>query len=217
MALRNKAFPLANFIWDFDGTLVESYEAIIEVLNLLYDNYQLPFDLNGVSDFIIENSIGELLEQLSKEHGLPLLTLKIFFNHEQEARDHMISLMPGAKDLLDYATGKGIRHFIITHKGSTTEQVLTRLGIKQYFTEVITATSGFARKPDSESFDYLLKKYKLDKSQTFYIGDRPLDREFAENSKVMSINLREASSEKNIAINDLSDIKVIIDQNIISK
>ncbi|WP_225111283.1 HAD hydrolase-like protein [Streptococcus iniae] len=73
------------------------------------------------------------------------------------------------------------------------------------------------RKPDSESFDYLLKKYKLDKSQTFYIGDRPLDREFAENSKVMSINLREASSEKNIAINDLSDIKVIIDQNIISK
>lgn len=217
MSVRNKELPLANFIWDFDGTLVESYEAIIEVLELLYEKYDLPFDLKQVNDFIIDQSIGELLEQLSKEHDLPLLTLKTFFNHEQEARDHMITLMSGAKDVLDYATNKGIRHFIITHKGSTTEQVLVRLGIRQYFSEVITAASGFARKPDSEAFDYLSKKYKLDKSRSFYIGDRSLDRLFAENSQIMSINLREETSEKNIAIKALSDIKDIIDHDIISK
>ena len=42
-----------SFIWDFDGTLVESYDAIRQVLILLYDTYEWPMDEDFVFDFII--------------------------------------------------------------------------------------------------------------------------------------------------------------------
>lgn len=50
-----------HFIWDFDGTLVESSQAIREVLALLYQTYHLPFDEDWVMTFIIQESIGVLL------------------------------------------------------------------------------------------------------------------------------------------------------------
>lgn len=80
-----------HFIWDFDGTLVESSQAIREVLALLYQTYHLPFDEDWVMTFIIQESIGVLLQQLAREEELSFEELLTFFNQEQEARDHMIN------------------------------------------------------------------------------------------------------------------------------
>lgn len=195
-----------TFIWDFDGTLVESYDAIREVLVLLYEAYQIELDEDFVFDFIIKESVGALLRRLAAEHNLPFEELLRFFNREQEARDHMIKLMPHAKEALQFTKEKGIQHFIYTHKGATTGAVLARLGIDQYFTEVITSANGFIRKPHPQGVDYLIEKYDLDKEQTYYIGDRRLDVEVAENSGIQSINLGQPESKINQKIENLSQI-----------
>lgn len=195
-----------TFIWDFDGTLVESYDAIREVLVLLYEAYQIELDEDFVFDFIIKESVGALLRRLAAEHDLSFEELLRFFNREQEARDHMINLMPHAKEALQFTKEKGIQHFIYTHKGATTGAVLARLGIDQYFTEVITSANGFIRKPHPQGVDYLIEKYDLDKEQTYYIGDRRLDVEVAENSGIQSINLGQPESKINQKIENLSQI-----------
>lgn len=195
-----------TFIWDFDGTLVESYEAIRQVLVLLYKTYDLPLDEDFVFDFIIKESVGSLLRRLVAEHDLPFEELLRFFNREQEARDDMINLMPHAKEALQLTKEKGVQHFIYTHKGATTGAVLARLGIDHFFTEVITSANGFARKPHPEGVDYLVTKYGLDKSQTYYIGDRRLDVEVAENAGIQSLNLHQPDSAINRKIDDLSDL-----------
>ncbi len=195
-----------TFIWDFDGTLVESYEAIRQVLVLLYKTYDLPLDEDFVFDFIIKESVGSLLRRLAAEHDLPFEELLRFFNREQEAHDDMINLMPYAKEALQLTKEKGVQHFIYTHKGATTGAVLARLGIDQFFTEVITSANGFARKPHPEGVDYLVTKYGLDKLQTYYIGDRRLDVEVAENAGIQSINLHQPDSAINRKIDDLSDL-----------
>ncbi|MGT2802450.1 HAD-IA family hydrolase [Streptococcus henryi] len=195
-----------TFIWDFDGTLVESYDAIREVLVLLYEAYQIELDEDFVFDFIIKESVGALLRRLAAEHNLPFEELLRFFNREQEARDHMINLMPHAKEALQFTKEKGIQLFIYTHKGATTGAVLARLGIDQYFTEVITSANGFIRKPHPQGVDYLIEKYDLDKEQTYYIGDRRLDVEVAENSGIQSINLGQPESKINQKIENLSQI-----------
>lgn len=194
------------FIWDFDGTLVESYEAIHQVLTLLYKTYSLPLDEDFVFDFIIKESVGSLLRKLADQHDLPFEELLRFFNREQEARDDMINLMPHAKEALSLTKEKGVQHFIYTHKGATTGAVLERLEISQFFTEVITSANGFIRKPHPEGVDYLVTKYGLDKSQTYYIGDRKLDVEVAENAGIQSINLHQPDSVINRKIDDLSDL-----------
>ncbi|WP_231494210.1 HAD hydrolase-like protein [Streptococcus pyogenes] len=159
-----------HFIWDFDGTLVESSQAIREVLALLYQTYHLPFDEDWVMTFIIQESIGVLLQQLAREEELSFEELLTFFNQEQEARDHMINAMPGAKEVLEKTAQKGVKHYILTHKGATTHPVLERLGMASYFEEVVTAANGFKRKPDPEALTYLINKYQMDKKRTYYIG-----------------------------------------------
>ncbi|MGE9833920.1 HAD-IA family hydrolase [Streptococcus orisratti] len=198
-----------SFIWDFDGTLVESYDAIRQVLILLYDTYEWPMDEDFVFDFIIKESVGELLRRLAAEHDVPFEELLCFFNREQEARDHMINLMPHAKAALQFTQERGIQNFIYTHKGVTTKAVLARLGIDQYFTEVITSANGFIRKPHPEGINYLLDKYKLDKEKAYYIGDRKLDVEVAEHAGIKSINLNQPDSSINDKIADLSEIITI--------
>ena len=70
----------------------------------------------------------------------------------------------------------------------------------------LTNQSGFSRKPSPEAAIYLLDKYELDPQQTYYIGDRTLDIEFAQNSGIQSINFLESPMDYNHQISCLEDI-----------
>ena len=197
---------MTTFIWDFDGTLVDSYEAIGQALQVTYAHYGLAFDEQWIMDFIIKESVKALLYQVAKEQKFNFAELSAFFKKEQEARDYLIKPMPHLTEVLAATKQKGVTHFVYTHKGITANDVLERLGVRQYFTEVVTSANGFARKPEPEAINYLLDKYDLDKASTYYVGDRRLDVETTENAGIKSINLGQPSSKINQHIADLSDI-----------
>ena len=203
---------MTTLIWDFDGTLVDSYEAIGEALKVTYAHYDLVSDEEWVMDFIIKESVKALLFQVAKEQELDFAELSAFFKKEQEARDHMIKPMPHLAEVLKQTKQMGTTHFVYTHKGITANDVLERLGVRQYFTEVVTSANGFARKPEPEAINYLIEKYVLDKADTFYVGDRRIDVEAAENAGIKSINLGQPSSKMNQKIADLSDIVTLLKQ-----
>ena len=46
-----------DFIWDLDGTLLDSYDAILAGLEETYATYQLPFDRASINDFILKLSL----------------------------------------------------------------------------------------------------------------------------------------------------------------
>ncbi|MGT2894812.1 HAD-IA family hydrolase [Streptococcus entericus] len=196
------------FIWDFDGTLADSYPAIMTVLKQLYAQHGWAFDETEVGEFILQTSVKHLLETQAKKANLEGddLQLMASFMAGQEQLDDQIILMPGALDVLAQTASAGVRHFIYTHKGATTDVVLKRLGIADYFTEVINSTHGFARKPEPDALFYLLDKYGLDNTKTYYIGDRSLDREAAERAGIHSINLTQPDSPTNTNIEHLLDI-----------
>ena len=81
--------------------------------------------------------------------------------------------------------------------------------MESYFTEILTNQSGFARKPSPEAAAYLIDEYQLNLDNTYYIGDRTLDVEFAQNSGIQSINFLESSYEGNYRIQALADILLI--------
>ncbi|MFU2181226.1 HAD-IA family hydrolase [Streptococcus pluranimalium] len=195
-----------TFIWDFDGTLVDSYPAILESLEATYQHFQIPFDRVAVENYILEKSTGDLLLDLEKNYGVSFEELKKKQSVEQAARDDSIVLMPGAKEVLEWTKQEGIQNFIYTHKGATTESVLQRLGISDYFTEVITSADGFKRKPHSEAIDFLISTYGLAPQSTVYIGDRYLDMALAKIAGIQSLNLNQPSDSSNRKIEHLEEI-----------
>ncbi|OFI46360.1 HAD family hydrolase [Floricoccus penangensis] len=196
-----------NFIWDLDGTLLDSYPTIIESLFETYQHFDLDFDKEYVSKFIIDTSVKDLFNKLSSENNISFDELKKYFTNTNNQKNDMIVLMPGALEVLDYLSDNGSKHFVYTHKGRNAYDVLDSLGIGQFFKEVITSDNGFIRKPHPEGIDYLVEKYNLDRADTYYVGDRTLDYEVAINSGIKSINFIVPNNDINKQISSLKDIE----------
>ncbi|HEL2738120.1 TPA: HAD-IA family hydrolase [Streptococcus suis] len=199
-----------TFIWDLDGTLLDSYEAILAGIQETYQQYDLPFDREEVRKFILRYSVKDLLVRDADKFGLDSAELNRVRATSLKEKNMQIPLMAGACEILDWTAEKGIQNFVYTHKSDNAFQVLEDLGVRQHFTEILTSDSGFARKPSPEALLFLIEKYGLDKESTYYIGDRLLDVETAVNAGTQSINLQIDGVEKNWKIVSLLDIKQIL-------
>ena len=194
------------FIWDLDGTLLDSYEAILSGIEETFAQFAIPYDKEKVREFILKFSVQDLLVQVAEERKLDVEMLNQVRAQSLAEKNAQVVLMPGAREVLKWAEESGIQNFVYTHKGDNAFTILRDLGLESYFTEILTSQSGFARKPSSEAATYLLDKYQLDSEKTYYIGDRTLDVEFAQNSGIQSINFLESSYEGNHRIQELADI-----------
>ena len=194
------------FIWDLDGTLLDSYEAILSGIEETFGQFSIPYDKEKVREFILKYSVQDLLVQVAEERKLDVGVLNQVRAQSLAEKNAQVALMPGAREVLAWADQVGIRNFVYTHKGDNAFAILRDLGLESYFTEILTSQSGFARKPSPEAATYLLDKYQLNPDNTYYIGDRTLDVEFAQNSGIQSINFLESTYEGNHRIQALADI-----------
>ena len=199
------------FIWDLDGTLLDSYEAILSGIEETYAQFSIPYNKEKVREFILKYSVQDLLVQVAEERKLDVEVLNQVRAQSLAEKNAQVVLMPGACDVLAWAEESGIQQFVYTHKGDNALTILRDLGLESYFTEILTSQSGFARKPSSEAAIYLLDKYQLDSEKTYYIGDRTMDVEFAQNSGIQSINFLESTYEGNHRIQALADISHIFE------
>ena len=194
------------FIWDLDGTLLDSYEVILSGIEETFAQFSIPYDKEQVREFILKYSVQDLLVQVAEERKLDVEVLNQVRAQSLAEKNAQVVLMPGAREVLDWTDQAGMQQFVYTHKGDNALTILRDLGLESYFTEILTSQSGFARKPNPEAATYLLDKCQLDPEKTYYIGDRTLDVEFAQNSGIQSINFLESSYEGNHRIQALADI-----------
>ena len=80
----------------------------------------------------------------------------------------------------------------------------------------MNSTAGFNRKPSPDGINYFIDKYHLDRNETYYVGDRPMDVRCAENAHIKSIlYLPEGSAaiptgKETYIVEDLLDIKSLL-------
>ncbi len=199
------------FIWDLDGTLLDSYEAILSGIEETFAQFSIPYDKGKVREFILKYSVQDLLVQVAEERKLDAEVLNQVRAQSLAEKNAQVGLMPGAREVLSWADQAGIQQFVYTHKGDNAFTILRDLGLESYFTEILTSQSGFERKPSPEVATYLIDKYQFNPKKTYYIGDRTLDVEFAQNSGIQSLNFLESSYEGNHRIQELADITYIFE------
>ncbi len=179
--------PHHALIWDLDGTLFDSYPAIVPSAQEICAELGLQYSAEYVYDFVIRTSVGTLIEQAAAERSLDPVPLKARFNRLSDSRIDWIHAMPHAAETLDALQAAGHRHFVYTHRGPSSFAILEQLRLTPYFTEVLTADSGFPRKPAPDAILYLMQKYALRPEDCFYVGDRSLDIEAAGRAGIRSI------------------------------
>ena len=91
------------FIWDLDGTLLDSYEAILSGIEETYQQFSIPFDKEKVRAFILKYSVQDLLVQVAEERGLDVDKLNQVRAQSLAEKNAQVILMPGAREVLAWA------------------------------------------------------------------------------------------------------------------
>jgi HAD superfamily hydrolase (TIGR01549 family) len=100
----------------------------------------------------------------------------------------------GIHEVLKTIASRG-GNFLVTHRDRTsTESILTRFALIDYFKCIITDENGFPLKPSPESFNFVIDRYSLDRSATLGIGDREIDVDAAKNAGIRSCYFRNDGS-----------------------
>lgn len=180
------AMESLSFLWDMDGTLVDSYPAIVPNVIDACAQFGYIIDADTVYRNVIQTSVGSFLESLDTPHTA---SIKARFQEFNDTRIEKIRPMPNARETLSRLQDAGHRHFVYTHRGASCRAILEQCGLLPYFTEIVTALDGFPRKPAPDAILYLMKKYALSPAQCFYVGDRSLDMEAARSASIGGILL----------------------------
>ena len=203
------------FIWDLDGTLVDSYPSIIPATQKACAEFGLEFSAETIHREIIRTSVGAFIEQEAALRKLDPAPIKTRFNALNDSSVDDIVAMPHAKETLRTLTESGHSCFVVTHRGDSCLRILRQTELLPYFTEVVTSLSGFPRKPAPDAILYLLDLYRLSKKDCFYVGDRSLDIEAACNAGIGSILFLDpaspgvATGRETFIVSDLLEISGI--------
>lgn len=201
------------FIWDMDGTLVDSYPAIVPAAQEACAGFGLFFSADAIHEQVIRTSVGSFIEESAAARHMDPAPVKALFNRLNDSRIDRIRAMPGAEETLRSLTECGHPCFVYTHRGVSCRAILDQTGLMPFFTEIVTALDGFPRKPAPDAILYLTEKYDLKPDRCFYVGDRSLDIDAARNAGTKSILFLDPASPgkptgyETLIVHDLTEIR----------
>lgn len=172
---------LKAFIWDFDGTLYDTYPVMVDAVERTLSEYGITADKKMIYRVMKQRSTKELREtySLTDEQFSPKF-------HSYEDSDSRTSPpFKEAKEVLEAIVKSGGKNYILTHRRTnSTWALLKQDNLDTFIEEVVGLDMDFPRKPNPTSLNYLINKYQLKHEETIMIGDRKLDIDAGSNARV---------------------------------
>ena len=162
---------IRDIIWDFDGTLFDTYPETVNSFRKALKDNGIEVTNENILHYI-KVSEGYAVTHFKELYGLDNNLINKYNVYKKNIKMEMVRPFPFAAEVCRKFIALGGRNYIITHRGDSTLKFLQHYGMMCYFTEVITKQYGFKRKPDTEAFTYLIEKYHINKSTAVVIGDR---------------------------------------------
>lgn len=163
-----------HVIWDFDGTLFDTYPSMVGALAYALEKRGHQADEGQILS-LFKVSAGVALAYYMEKYGYGEDFLAEYRARRREIELDACKPYPGAAALLREIVARGGFNYILTHRGDTLFSMLERHGLVPFFRECLTAKSGFPRKPDPAGIRYLMEKYAIGPADALMVGDRELD------------------------------------------
>lgn len=170
-----------NLIFDWSGTLVDDMAPVIEATNAVLEKYGIaPYDREGFRRSF-RLPYHEFYEELLP--GVALTELEAHFRPAFDGATSLVTVLPHAREKLEWAKQRGMRMFVLTSMDPTAfERQLNEFGMQDYFEETY---SGVIDK--RELIEHILETHSLHKDETAFIGDMTHDIETARHGGISSI------------------------------
>ena len=167
---------IRNIIWDFDGTLFDTYPALIHAFSRALDDYgvQIPQEL------IVRHARLSLTlygDELAKQYDLdPKEMQQRYLGYYASYSLDDQKPFPGVRQVCAYICSRGGTNVIVTHRNAASVRRLLKVyDMETYFTDLITTEGGYPLKPDPAMFEEVIRRCALTLRETLAVGDRDLD------------------------------------------
>ncbi len=174
-------------LFDFDGTLVNTNDAIIASWQHTYVHY--TGREAGIEH--ITSCFGEpLLITMAREFpGVePEESAEVYRRFQIENTDQLVKVFDGIPELLEALKKAGFRIAIVTSRTrESANRYMNMLGIDGYFEDMVSCEDTTIHKPNPEPILCCLEKLGITRDEAIMIGDSPFDMKCANNAGVKSV------------------------------
>lgn len=171
-------------IFDFDGTLVDSFETFLKIVERLARQFAYTVPTSEEIEHLKNLSSREIIKGLKVDLiKIPFLLRRVKLEFNKEMSE--VQLIPGIQDALMELKKQNIQLGIITSNSKQNVlPILQKYNLDTLFNFIYSETSLFGK---HRTINKLLKQQKYQPDQIIYVGDETRDIEAAKKSKIKVI------------------------------
>ena len=164
-------------LFDFDGTLADSYAAITASVNYVLDHFTRPQLRESQVRSLVGHGLEQLMETILPDID-PKLSARFYRDHHPTVMGPLTKLLPGVAEGLIRLNDQGIRMGICSNKPTFfTRKLVDQLGITPYFGVIYGPDSAGSPKPDPAMLTKAIHHLNAHSSDSLYVGDMVVDIE----------------------------------------
>lgn len=173
-----------TFLFDFDGTMADSFELVFKYSNFLAEKHQFKKVTMGELPALKAMSSKEVIKYLGVPYlKIPALILEMRALIKDQM--HHCLAVSGIPEMIKMLSEKNVQLGILTSNSKeNVEKWLQANHIRQCFSFIHTESSFFSKK---HLLKKTLKRYNISASHTYYVCDETRDIEAAKYNQVSSI------------------------------
>lgn len=172
-------------LFDLDGTLVDSYNALTEAVN----HARRTHDLHELSSGRIRELVGEgvecLLQRAFERTEVSRSIVQAFESRYDDICCAESRVLADVDVTLDQLDKLGVAMAVCTNKPTVfSKKILDFLGLSHYFRAIVGPDVAGARKPEARHLTFTLESVACPREEALFVGDMPLDVRAARNSGI---------------------------------
>jgi phosphoglycolate phosphatase len=172
-------------LFDLDGTLVDSYEALTEAVNharRMHGLANLP--ATRIRE-IVGDGIEKLLQRAFESDDVPNGMKETFESRYDEVCCEASHVLDDVESTLEHLGELGVAMAVCTNKPTFfSKKILDFLELSRHFRAIVGPDLAGARKPDARHLLFTLESVQCPIGETLFVGDMPIDVLAARNSGI---------------------------------
>jgi phosphoglycolate phosphatase len=176
-------------LFDLDGTLIDSTEAILESFGVAFDILKEP----RADDAAIKNLIGLPLETMFAHLGVTPdripECISAYKAHYRTIHTAKTTLLPNAREAIEAASSFAHLGIVTTKTTRYSIELMEHFGLMKYFGVLIGKEEVTHPKPHPEPIHKALEALPSVTGQAYMVGDTCMDMEAAHAAKIVAMGV----------------------------
>ena len=178
-----------TILFDLDGTLIDSTEAILESFHNSFDVHNHPHADDEAIKALIGHPLDVMYASLGVQEDKVWDFVATYKEHYRVISTQKTVLLPHAQEAVELAASFARLGIVTTKTGKYSRVIMEHFGLMDYFEVLIGREDVEHPKPHAEPILKALEQMKVSKEGSWIIGDTRLDLGSAKNAGIGAVGV----------------------------